>query len=194
MSKQLTMATALAAAAMVAQASFGQDAPARIAAAEFDEEGRLVYPANVEEWIHVGSNLGLNYNEAAFDPDSPGMFGVVTMEPNAYRAFMETGAFAEGTMLHLSFHRVVRDEELSPDGFATGPSMGTEIHYKDSAMFPDGFNFFTFPPGAERADAVPLPNDCVTCHTANADADGVFTQFYPAMRARLAEHETPSPP
>lgn len=187
MNARILLSLALAAAGPTTV--LAQETPARISVAELDEEGRLVYPANVEEWIHVGSNLGLNYNEAAFDPDSPGMFGVVTMEPNAYRAFMETGRLAEGTMFHLSFHGTVRDEELSPDGFATGPSVGTEIHLRDSEMFPDGFNFFTFAPGQEKAAAVPLPNDCVTCHMENGAHDGVFTQFYPRLRARLEDGE-----
>jgi hypothetical protein len=159
----------------------------RLSVARFDEEDRLVYPEDVDAWVHVGSNLGLNYNEADFDPDSPGSFGVVTMEPTAYRYFMETGRFADGSMFHLTFHRVVRDLELSPDGFATGAALASEIHLKDSEMFPDGFNFFTFAPTQTAAAAVPLPNDCVACHMANAAYDGVFTQFYPAMNARLAQ-------
>lgn len=136
--------------------------------------------------MHIGSNLGLNYNDALFDPGSPGAFGVVTMEPTAYRSFMETGRFAEGSMFHLTFHGTVRDVELSPGGFATGPALASEIHLRDAELFPDGFNFFTFGNGQTAAAAVPLPNDCVTCHMANADHEGVFTQFYPAMNARLA--------
>jgi hypothetical protein len=184
------LALAVAATAALAGAAAGQGvegARDRIDVAEFDAEGRLVHPADLDAWVHVGSNLGLNYNERDFDPDSPGTFGVVRMEPEAYRYFMQTGRFADGTMFHLAFHGVVRDLELSPDGFATGPVMATEIHYKDSERFPDGFNFFTFGNGQAAAAAVPLPNDCVTCHMANADYDGVFTQFYPAMKARLEQ-------
>jgi hypothetical protein len=187
-SLKLVLGGAMAAAATVAASA--QDAPARISVAEFDEEGRLLYPGDIEEWVHVGSNLGLNYRDQEFNVQNPGTFGVVTMEPTAYRAFMETGKFPDGTMLHLSFHGVVRDAELSPDGFATGPVMATEIHYRDSEKFPDGFNFFTFRPGQEAAAAESLPNVCVTCHIENAAYEGVFTQFYPRMLERLGEQRS----
>ena len=179
-----TTVFAAALAALAAAAAVAQER-ARVDAARFDDEGRLIYPADVEEWVHLGSNLGLNYVEGDFDPASPGLFGVVTMEPTAYRVFMDTGVFPDGAMFHLSFHGVVRDEELSP-GFATGPSRGTEIHLKDSEMFPDGFNFYSYRPGQASAEAATLPNDCVDCHTEHAAHDGVFTQFYPRVAARLA--------
>jgi hypothetical protein len=173
-------ATALAA----SQAEIG----GRISVAQFDGEGRLIYPENIAEWVHLGSSVGLNYAEGTeFDPANPGIMNVVTMEPTAYRYFMETGRFADGTMFHLTFHSTVRDERLNSAGFATGPAAATEIHYKDSEMFPDGFNFFNYRPGQTEAAAVPLPNACVSCHTANADHDGVFVQFYPAILERLGQ-------
>ncbi len=61
-----------------------------------------------------------------------------------------------------------------------------EIHYKDS-KYPHGFNFFTFPAGAETATEVPLPNDCVECHRDNGAYDGVFVQFYPDFQQHLPD-------
>lgn len=160
----------------------------RLAVAEFDDQGRLIYPQDIGEWVHLGSSVGLNYNsEAPADPANADIMNVVTMEPTAYRYFMETGRFADGTMFHLTFHSTVRDARLNSAGYATGPSVGSEIHYKDSEMFPDGFNFFNFSPGQGVADAVELPNACVSCHMANGDHDGVFVQFYPAILARLQQ-------
>ena len=59
--------------------------------AKFDDEGNLVVPANLDEWVFIGSSLGMGYSQDNFDPDSPGMFQIARMEPEAYQIFKETG-------------------------------------------------------------------------------------------------------
>jgi hypothetical protein len=187
---RITIGAVLAAAASLfaAAGAGGEDKPGRIQAAQFDDQGRLIYPANVDEWVHLGASVGLSYREgAAFDPAHPGVMNEVSIEPQAYHYFMEHGTFADGTMFHLEFHSTVRDARLNSSGFATGPTMSTEIHLKDSEKFPDGFNFYTFANGQKAAAAVPLPNACVACHKANGEYDGTFVQFYPRILARLSQ-------
>ncbi|NHK29612.1 cytochrome P460 family protein [Parvularcula flava] len=154
----------------------------------FTENGEMQRPGDLDEWIFLGSTLGQGYNPAMFDPDSPGMFQVVRMEPAAYLQFIDTGEFPDGAMFSLDFYGVEQGASVTKSGYTMGELMLTEIHLKDAERFPEsGFNFYMFPPGAQTAEPLDLPNDCVTCHTTDAAHDGVFTQFYPAARQRLEQ-------
>ena len=158
----------------------------RIDVAEFDADGNLVIPQDFDQWVWLGSSLGQQYDAEEFDPDSPGMFQIVHMEPTAYAAFVETGEFVDGTMLALHFYGAQEKLSIHRGGFVMGGLHFAEIHYKDS-KYPDGFNFFTFPAGARTATETPLPNDCVECHQRDGAYDGVFVQFYPDFQQHLPE-------
>lgn len=153
--------------------------------AEFDDKGRLVFPSDVEEWIFLGSSLGMGYSQAEFDPDSPGMFQIVRMEPQAYKAFLETGRFVDGTMFSLHFYGSQNKISINRAGFVMDDLHAAEIHLKDSKRFPDGFNFYNFDNSQAAVEEVPLPNDCVDCHKKDGAYDGVFVQFYPIIRDRV---------
>jgi hypothetical protein len=150
--------------------------------AKFDDRGRLIFPGDIEEWVFLGSSLGMGYSQAEFDPDSPGMFQIVRMEPQAYQAFLETGRFVDGTMFSLHFYGSENKISINRAGFVMGDLHAAEIHLKDSERFPDGFNFYNFDNGQAAVKEVPLPNDCVACHEKDGAYDGVFVQFYPIIR------------
>ncbi len=154
-------------------------------AATFDDDGHLNRPANIDEWVFLGSSLGMGYAQENFDPDSPGMFQIVRMEPQAYGAFRKTGKFAEGTMFSLHFFGSQNEVSINRAGFVMGDLHFMEIHYKDSERFPNGFNFYTFNNDQNAAEAIPQPNECVTCHTKDGAYDGVFVQFYPTIHQYL---------
>ena len=171
--------------------------PADVQAARFDGQDRLLLPADLDEWVFLGTSLGMGYSQAEFDPASPGMFQVARIEPMAWRAFLETGRFVDGTMIALHFYGSQNEISINRAGFVMDDLHFLEIHFKDSARFPDGFNFYTFNPGDTAAEAAPLPNDCVDCHRRDGAYDSVFVQFYPpiqphlpeAVRAKLAERD-----
>ncbi len=173
----------------------GDTATDAVNAATFDDDGKLIKPGDIDEWVFLGSSLGMGYSQAEFDPGSPGMFQIVRMEPQAYKAFVETGRFADGTMFALHFYGSQNKVSINRAGFVMGSLHFMEIHFKDSERFPDGFNFYTFNNDQTVAAEVPLPNDCVACHTKDGAYDGVFVQFYPTIheflpadvRARLSE-------
>ncbi len=166
-----------------------------VSIATFDDAGDLIKPGDIDRWVFLGSSLGMGYSQEGFDPDSAGMFQIVRMEPNAYKAFLETGKFVDGTMIALHFYGSQNNISINRSGFVMGGLHFMEIHYKDSERFPDGFNFYTFNNDQTVAAEVPLPNDCVACHTKDGAYDGVFVQFYPTIheflpadvRARLSD-------
>tara|TARA_R110000782_G_scaffold44075_17_gene98793 strand:- start:483 stop:1085 length:603 start_codon:yes stop_codon:yes gene_type:complete len=171
----------------------------RVDVARFDDDGNLLVPPNLDEWIFLGSSLGMGYSQQAFDPDSPGMFQIVRMEPSAYQLFKETGVFPDGTMLSLHFYGSQNELSISRAGYVMNNLHFAEIHYKDRDRFPDGLNFYNLANGEPLGTEISLPNDCVTCHKRDGAYDGVFVQFYPTIheylpddiRKKLAKHPGP---
>lgn len=189
----------LAAFAVIAAIAFPSAAGGhRIDVAEFDPDGNLLVPADLDEWVFVGSSLGMGYSQENFSPDSPGMFQIARMEPTAYKRFRETGKFVDGTMLSLHFYGSLNELSISRAGFVMDDLHFGEIHYKDSERFPDGFNFYNLANGDAVGTEIPLPNECVECHKKDGAYDGVFVQFYPAIheylptevQEKLADHKT----
>ena len=184
---QKTRLTALAAGlALLAITVFAEDEH-RVDVAEFDDDGNLVVPEDLDEWIFIGSSLGMGYSQADFDPDSPGMFQIARMEPTAYERFKETGEFVDGTMLSLHFYGSQNEISINRAGFVMSDLRFAEIHYKDSRRFPDGFNFYNLNNGEAVGQEIALPNDCVDCHKKDGAYDGVFVQFYPAIHEYLPD-------
>jgi hypothetical protein len=68
---------------LLALGASAADAPA-IQVAKFTSEGQLLRPEGMENWVFVGTALGMGYNEAQFNPAKPGLFQVVQMEPTAW--------------------------------------------------------------------------------------------------------------
>ncbi len=145
----------------------------RLDIAKFDDEGSLIVPENLDEWIFIGSSLGMGYSQENIDPDSPGMFQIARMEPTAYEVFKETGKFVDGTMLSLHFYGSQNEVSINRAGFVMGDLHFAEIHYKDSERFPDGFNFYNLNNGEPVGQEIGLPNDCVDCHK----RDGAYAVY-----------------
>ncbi|MDX1508571.1 MAG: cytochrome P460 family protein [Woeseiaceae bacterium] len=184
--QKLILSTVCAAALFIAVAATAEG-PRSIHVAEFDEQGRLVVPDNMDEWVFIGSSLGMGYSQADFDADSPGMFQIARMEPTAYQVFKDTGEFVDGTMISLHFYGSQNEISINRAGFVMDDLHFAEIHYKDSQRFPDGFNFYNVNNGDTRAEEIALPNDCVDCHKRDGAYDGVFVQFYPTIHKYLPE-------
>jgi hypothetical protein len=165
---------------------------AEIGAASFDAQGRLLQPQGYREWVFLGAPLtphGLNDGKAGF-PE----FHHVYINPDAYDLYQRTGRFPEGTVITKEL-LLVQEGDYA-DGSKNAPSgrgyfadryNGMDVMVKDSRRFKatNGWGFFNFghdaPPYAEAASAAPA-SSCAACHTANAEKDMVFTQFYPILR------------
>lgn len=116
----------------------------------------------------------------------------VYIDPAAYRRYVKTGTFPEGTL--MIWESGGRGAPLD------GPHAGSSqllASVKNSARFDGGWGFFDFtgPDGApaSTAQALPESSGCRTCHRRDAATDHVFTQFYPALESarRGAERVEP---
>ena len=150
-------------------------------------EGELILPRNYHEWIYLGSPLtphALNDGSASF-PEYHNIY----IQPEAYKAYRETGEWPEGTIMfkELQLTRPATNSdgssvEVSGRGYFPGVLNGVDISVKDSKRFQDtnGWGFFNFghhaPPYAQTAAAMPK-DACAGCHIVNADKM-VFSKFY----------------
>ena len=163
-------------------------APLRQAATEasrdpmprYDTDRNLVLPDDYRRWVLIGSALGLSYSEAGQDGHQ--MFNTTLMEPGAYRHFVETGTFREGTMLVLIGQGIGSNATPARQGqFATDVHT-IEMAVKDSKRVPESWAYYAFGGpmmGGYRSTAAPQPKaSCFSCHAEHAARDNVFLQFY----------------
>src|SRR3954470_550879 len=77
------------------ESASGVDKPAAV----FEGQDTLLRPDYYREWVFVGSSIGVRYNQ---EPDKAaanhaGHFNNVYINPAAYREFVRSGKFPEGT-------------------------------------------------------------------------------------------------
>lgn len=162
--------------------------------ASYSDDGQLNRPANWREWIYVGTPVTpneLNDGKAAF-PE----FHNTYIDPWSYRILKQTGEFPEGTMIAKELVSVGSKAAVSGNGYFQGDFQGLEIAVKDNRRFstePGGWAYFSFGHQKKYAHTATkfATAKCNSCHEASADTDFVFTQYYPVLRAALAEAGKP---
>ncbi len=152
---------------------------------------RLVFPANYREWVYLSTGIDMNYRP------SPGMdhsmFDNVFVNPEAYKAFVETGTWPDKTMLVLEVRGAGSKSAINKAGhYQTTEIMGREIHVKDEARFPGKWAFFEFD-NDEPAEMFPKEMNCYSCHEQHAAVDTTFVQFYPTLIEIAKKKGTLSP-
>jgi cytochrome P460 len=161
------------------------------------KDGSLIQPSEWETWVMVGSSTGLSYAAPGAAPAAgaaPGMFHNVYMQPWAYREFIKTGVFPQGTMFVLSFFEASRKANPARAGFYEGDRVpGIEVHLKQKGIDNTGWAFFAFGDTASVGTKLPGSASCYSCHATEAAHDNVFTQFYPTLRERLASRSADRP-
>ena len=167
-------------AAAIASAATGQ-AEEPLPAARFDSAGRMLFPADYREWIYITTGKGMSYNPAANSAAEP-PFDNVFVDREAYRSFLETGTWPDGTVLVLEIRGGTSHGSILQAGsFQTGEALAAEVHVKDTARFGgDGWAFVGFG-GKEPATMIPREANCYSCHEANTAVDRTFVQFYPTL-------------
>lgn len=160
-----------------------QPAPAAadVVMPRYGADRALQLPENYREWVFVGSSLGLSYDTAAADHE---MFHETLMEPTAYRHFVKTGEFRDGSMFVLMLHGVETGVLPGRRGQFAGDVHGVEMAVKDKTRTPEGWAYYGFGGmgGTTAKTAQPEPaSSCFSCHTRHAARDNVFLQFYPLL-------------
>jgi Cytochrome P460 len=146
----------------------------------YTADGRLEFPAKYREWIYLTSGVDMSYSPNAMPGHS--MFDNVFVNPDSYRAFLETGKWPDKTMLVLEVRGAGSNASINKSGhFQTPELMGREVHVKDTAHFPDGgWAFFGFDE-TTPSKQVPKEAACYSCHQQHAAVDTTFVQFYPTL-------------
>ena len=161
----------------------------RISVANFTDNGSLIRPANIDEWIFLGASVGHGYPQehgaGSFSISNPGKIQIVQMESSAYKYFKSRGHYADGTMLSLSFYNISKAPEPAVDGLVQGSLETFEIHLLDKERFKDKRAFYLYSGYETAASMIPEGNDCVVCHNNEAHFDGTFTDFYPVIRDEI---------
>jgi hypothetical protein len=155
------------------------------AAAEFNAEGKLERPADFREWVFLTAGLGMTYGPNAPRAGEPAPFSNVFVNPEAYRAFMASGKWPEGTTFILEIRRALENVSINNGGRTQGDVTAIEAAVKDTQRFPDGgWGYFTFDSATgllESAAPMPPTASCYGCHRTHGAVEWTFTQFYPAQ-------------
>lgn len=150
----------------------------------YTPDGELVLPEGVEQWVAVGSSIGLGYSVAEVQSGAE-TFHSVFLEPGAYASHRNSGRFPDGTMLALVIRSPAPRVAPAQGGTVAGALVGIELAVKDTARFAGGWGYFDFGRRGAGASARPFPPErCARCHADHADRDNVFVQFYPVLQAR----------
>lgn len=154
--------------------------PTPVAAPEFTGDGQMKLPEHYREWVYLTTGFDMSYNPAAQAPDHH-TFDNVFVNPEAYRAFLETGAWPDKTVMVLEVRGAEGRGSINQRGnFQKTDVMGLEVHVKDEARFQGKWAFFGFD-GGKTAKMIPTTASCYTCHSEHAAVDTTFVQFYPTL-------------
>lgn len=147
---------------------------------EYNSDAQLQLPEHYRDWVYLTTGFDMSYNPAMQMADHH-MFDNVFVNPEAYKAFVQTGTWPDKTMLVLEVRGAQGRGSINQKGNYQGTEvMGLEVHIKDEARFPGKWAFFGFDEG-KTGKMVPLTADCYSCHAAHAAVDTTFVQFYPTL-------------
>jgi len=183
---------------LAAGTAIGQKADVPAAARyqpRYSPQGELLYPEGFEEWVFVGSNLGLEYKEGsaeAQDQTEPPAgdlrnFHNVYIDPAAYAEFRRTGQFPDPTTLVLDIYKARKGEAGSfvSAGLFPADRQGVAVAVKHAGRADGGksnWAYYDFAPRAKTAKAF-ADKACYDCHLEHGTVDNVFVQFYPVLKA-----------
>ena len=156
-----------------------QDAQRSSSVPSYTEDGKLRFPTKYREWIYLTSGVDMSYSPNGMAGHS--MFDNVFVNPQAYKAFTETGTWPDKTMLVLEVRMAATNGSINKSGhFQTADLMDREVHVKDEARFPGKWAFFGFDDN-DTAKMVPKEAACYSCHEQHGAVDTTFVQFYPTL-------------
>jgi hypothetical protein len=158
--------------------ALGQDTQAAGGDAAFTATGELLFPAHYREWVYLSSGFDMSYSPPMQRDNH--YFDNVFVNPAAYRAFVATGHWPNGTVLVLEVRRAEQRGSINRNGSFQDDSQGVEVHVRDAARFGERWAFFGFG-SSGTGKLIPFTAECYSCHAAHAAVDTTFVQFYPTL-------------
>lgn len=180
------LALALGAAVVMLWTGEVPAAPDASAAPQYSADGRLVLPQNYREWIYISSGLGMEYS-AEGKPGSE--FTNVFVKPSAYRAFLSSGRWPDGTVIVLETRNSATQGSINRGGHYQSGLRSLAASVKDTKRFPAKWAYFSFNQGARQA-AANAPARCFHCHNTHGAVDNTFVQFYPTLKPAAEKYGT----
>lgn len=152
---------------------------AKARAIDYDSDARVTLPNDYREWVFLSSGIGMSYSQTGGQPANPN-FDNVFVNPEAYRSFLQTGAWPDKTVLLLEIRASDSKVSINKDGRVQTSVVRVEAHIKDAAH--GGWAFYNFGDGSKRAATrIPKTATCYSCHQQNGAVDTTFVQFYPTL-------------
>jgi hypothetical protein len=146
---------------------------------EYARDGQMKLPENYRQWVYLSTGFDMSYNPAM--QMGHHMFDNVFVNPEAYKAFLNTGSWPDKTTFVLEVRGAVGKGSINEKGnYQSTEMMGLETHVKDESRFPGKWAFFAFG-NAKSAKMIPTSADCYSCHSAHGAVDTTFVQFYPTL-------------
>jgi hypothetical protein len=147
---------------------------------EYTSDAQLKFPEHYREWVYLTTGFDMSYSPAM--QMGHHMFDNVFVNPEAYKAFVETGTWPDKTVLVLEGRGAEGKGSINKSGnFQGTETMGVEVHVKDEARFPGKWAFFAFDDEKKPAKMIATTANCYSCHADHAAVDTTFVQFYPTL-------------
>lgn len=183
--KTLLLATAILLSATAFSQQTAPNAP------QYTADGQMKLPEQYRQWVYLTTGFDMSYNPAMSMGHD--MFDNVFVNPEAYKAFVDTGTWPDKTMLVLEGRGAESKGSINQKGsFQSGGVMGIEVHVKDEARFPGKWAFFPFD-DTKTAKMIPTDMSCYSCHQDHGAVDTTFVQFYPTLLPIATSKGTLSP-
>jgi Cytochrome P460 len=165
---------------LVSLVAFRQDTTPASGAPAYTSDGQMKFPEHYREWIYLSTGLDMSYNPALASMDHS-MFDNVFVNPEAYKAFTQTGTWPDKAVLVLEARGAKNKGSINQKGhYQDTEVMGLEVHVKDEARFAGKWAFFGFD-NEKTAKMIPTNMDCYNCHSSHGAVDTTFVQFYPTL-------------
>ena len=183
------LAILVAASALAMAQSRPSESPAGARATDgvsYAANGQAMRPANYRDWVFLTSGLGMTYGPAQPAAGRPPLFDNVFVNPQSYKAFVNTGRWPDGTMFILELRRSVANASINNGGFTQTEVAALESAVKDSQRFAatGGWAYLEFgapPKAVESAAPQPPTASCYACHATHTAVENTFVQFYPTL-------------
>jgi len=154
-------------------------------ALRFTAHGEMVFPEHYREWVWLTAGLGMSYSATAESAEPN--FDNVFVSPAAYRTFMATGTWPNGTVFVLEIRGSQQKGSINLAGHYQGELLAVETHVKK----PDGqWAFYGFGKASKPAPVIGHDASCYSCHEQHGTVDTTFVQFYPTLQKVAREKNT----